>query len=362
MTDAPPQRVKVVSLRVGYKSATVDEFVERHALDVNRSGIYLQTAHPLPIGTKLKIEIRIASGQTVLVAFGRVVWKRDGTRASAVRPPGMGVRFIKLDEPSTKLLDELVSARPDAGLAYEEGLETESADVPRAVARLEGSKVGRRPLRSPVPGHPVRNATLMGIGGGAMFPPTEPAAEAPEDEELTVVTRLDDVLDELSEEAQGSEPEDTSTVIERPIPASHAPEAPKRQRGSRNRRTAGMLVALGTVTAGAFALTMHRPGLQSSRPVAVAASTSEAVQALPVSSASATPSVGLPSLPSETGPALADAAPVAPGPPAATATLAPDVRPKPPIVHRKPAGATTTAGGPSKPKWLLHPAKVDNPY
>ena len=56
------RRVKIVSLNVRYKSATVDEFIENHAHDVSRGGIYIKTANPFPPGTLLKFEIRLASG------------------------------------------------------------------------------------------------------------------------------------------------------------------------------------------------------------------------------------------------------------------------------------------------------------
>ena len=44
------RRVKIVSLNVRYKSATVDEFIENHAHDVSRGGIYIKTAQPVPPG------------------------------------------------------------------------------------------------------------------------------------------------------------------------------------------------------------------------------------------------------------------------------------------------------------------------
>ena len=44
------RRVKIVSLNVRYKSATVDEFIENHAHDVSRGGIYIKTANPFPPG------------------------------------------------------------------------------------------------------------------------------------------------------------------------------------------------------------------------------------------------------------------------------------------------------------------------
>ena len=52
-------RAKVLSMTVRYKSATVDEFIEHHAQDVSRGGIYIKTPSPFPPGTLLKFEIRI---------------------------------------------------------------------------------------------------------------------------------------------------------------------------------------------------------------------------------------------------------------------------------------------------------------
>ena len=43
-------RAKIVSLNVRYKSATVDEFIENHAHDVSRGGIYIKTANPFAAG------------------------------------------------------------------------------------------------------------------------------------------------------------------------------------------------------------------------------------------------------------------------------------------------------------------------
>src|SRR5262245_26033304 len=101
-------RAKIVSLNVRYKSATVDEFIENHSHDVSRGGIFIKTGQPFPAGTLLKFEIRIAGDRAVINGVGRVVWKRDPAQAAAERPAGMGVKFIKLDEPSRALIERLL--------------------------------------------------------------------------------------------------------------------------------------------------------------------------------------------------------------------------------------------------------------
>src|SRR5580700_10451647 len=121
------RRVKIVSLNVRYKSATVDEFIENHAHDVSRGGIYIKTGNPFAAGTLLKFEIRLASDQAVITGVGRVVWKRDPPLGSGDRPAGMGVKFIKVDEPSKIVIDRLVTTRSDAGRAFEAEPEAPSA-------------------------------------------------------------------------------------------------------------------------------------------------------------------------------------------------------------------------------------------
>ena len=101
-------RAKVLSMTVRYKSATVDEFIEHHASDVSRGGIYIKTPSPFPPGTLLKFEIRIADEQAVLSGVGRVVWKREPDGATTESPAGMGVKFIKIDDKSKGVIARLV--------------------------------------------------------------------------------------------------------------------------------------------------------------------------------------------------------------------------------------------------------------
>ena len=82
------RRVKIVSLNVRYKSATVDEFIENHSYDVSKGGIFIKTPTPFPPGTLLKFEIRLAADQAVIAGVGRVVWKREPGLSTQERPGG----------------------------------------------------------------------------------------------------------------------------------------------------------------------------------------------------------------------------------------------------------------------------------
>ncbi len=115
-------RAKIVSLNVRYKSATVDEFIDNHSHDVSKGGIFIKTPSPFPPGTLLKFEIRIAGDKAVIAGVGRVVWKRETSQSnSAEQPAGMGVKFIKIDDPSRAIIDRLVDTKGGARSAYDEG-------------------------------------------------------------------------------------------------------------------------------------------------------------------------------------------------------------------------------------------------
>ena len=143
-------RAKIVSLNVRYKSATVDEFIDNHASDVSKGGIFIKTSTPFPQGTLLKFEIRLAGDQSVIAGVGRVVWKRDPAAASGTtHPAGMGVKFIKLDDSSRAVIDKLVASREDAGSAFTSQLEGDTTQVDH---------------KAPVTGAGALKSTQLGIG------------------------------------------------------------------------------------------------------------------------------------------------------------------------------------------------------
>src|SRR5258708_15692959 len=164
------RRVKIVSLNVRYKSATVDEFIENHAHDVSRGGIYIKTANPFPSGTLLKFEIRLASDQTVITGVGRVVWQRDTVHGTSDRPSGMGVKFIKVDDTSKAIIDRLVTTKSDAGKAYES---EPDATIPQQTSRESAPRQQVPPPKASPPKAsvsgsastaPARKATAIGLG------------------------------------------------------------------------------------------------------------------------------------------------------------------------------------------------------
>jgi uncharacterized protein (TIGR02266 family) len=120
MADTRKDRRAPVSLKVRFKSATVDEFVEQYAMDISRGGIFIKSKSPMPIGTLLKFEFQLKDESRLIHGVGRVVWKRDGD-GGVDKPPGMGIKFIKMDPQSRSLVEQIVSQRGDAPGEFEQG-------------------------------------------------------------------------------------------------------------------------------------------------------------------------------------------------------------------------------------------------
>ncbi|MCH2109916.1 MAG: TIGR02266 family protein, partial [Polyangiaceae bacterium] len=169
-------------MTVRYRSATLGEFIEHHSYDVSRGGMFIKTPSPFPPGTLLKFQVRIADEQRVLQGVGRVVWKREKKNDHPNGPAGMGIKFIKIDEASQGLIEQLVENRG-------EDEESEFENPPS-----EDSTLTQEPL---------------------MFPEEQGELPAPEDQ--TVIKSAAELLDDAlrASQEEGEEGVTTSASLPR---------------------------------------------------------------------------------------------------------------------------------------------------
>ena len=194
-------RAKVLSMTVRYKSATLDEFIEHHSHDVSRGGMYIKTPQPFPPGTLLKFEVKIAADQRVMQGVGRVVWRRESEEASAEHPAGMGVKFIKLDDESKDIIDQLITARTGDISAFDEvAPETDSS---------QGALDGSAPASS---------------SNDGFFPKSGDGVQQPAPEDRTVMKQATELLQEALREVGGGSPSDSAM---RAAAQDVIPKAPK---------------------------------------------------------------------------------------------------------------------------------------
>ncbi|HET6340459.1 MAG TPA: TIGR02266 family protein [Polyangiales bacterium] len=109
MTEMRKDRRAPASLKVKYKSATVDDFIEQFGSDVSRGGIFIKTKKPLEAGALLKFEFQLQDGSAVLHGVGRVAWRRLEQQARPDLPAGMGIKFFKLSDHSRVVVERIES-------------------------------------------------------------------------------------------------------------------------------------------------------------------------------------------------------------------------------------------------------------
>src|SRR5215831_19042079 len=104
-----------VTLKIKFKSASLNQFIERYSVDVSRGGIFIRTKEPLPVGTQLKFEFQLQDASSLIAGEGTVVWIREHDPNRAGVAPGMGVRFDKLHQQSTQVLDRILAEKNKRG-------------------------------------------------------------------------------------------------------------------------------------------------------------------------------------------------------------------------------------------------------
>lgn len=118
MSDTRKDKRTPLSLKVRFKSATLDEFVEQYSNDISRGGLFIKSKKPMKVGTLLKFEFQLKDESPLIHGVGRVVWRREPDQGGAA---GMGIKFIKMDPESRAFVQKIVEERADAPGTFDEG-------------------------------------------------------------------------------------------------------------------------------------------------------------------------------------------------------------------------------------------------
>ena len=85
-----------VTLKIKFKSETLEQFIERYAVDVSQGGIFIRTKEPLAVGTQMKFEFQLRDASPLIAGEGTVVWTRENdARVTAL---GKFLRKSNMDE------------------------------------------------------------------------------------------------------------------------------------------------------------------------------------------------------------------------------------------------------------------------
>ena len=100
-----------VTLKIKFKSETLEQFIERYAVDVSQGGIFIRTKEPLAVGTQMKFEFQLRDASPLIAGEGTVVWTRENDPSRPAIAPGMGVRFDRLAEGSQQVLERILAEK-----------------------------------------------------------------------------------------------------------------------------------------------------------------------------------------------------------------------------------------------------------
>ena len=219
-----------IALKVRFKSATVSEFIDHYSQDISKGGIFIKSKSPMPVGTLLKFEFQLKDNSPLIQGVGRVVWKRDENPARPDQPPGMGIKFIKMDERSRMIVEKIVSGKPEGQDPFEEHAAFEaSAASPAAPVSASPAEAQDRPKISvprpkrQVQEEPKEPSASPEVGGAHLDFTVPPAVVQPE---IPKPETPKEVLVEAKPEPVAKEPAKPAPakVEEKPKPAEPAPK------------------------------------------------------------------------------------------------------------------------------------------
>jgi len=103
-----PSRRKSERVTINKEFESFDQFISEYVTNVSRSGAFIRTSTPLPIGTEVDLRFTVVlDGIETIEGLGEVV--RIDTD-----PPGMGVAFKQLNAYSARLIEKLLTTRSGA--------------------------------------------------------------------------------------------------------------------------------------------------------------------------------------------------------------------------------------------------------
>jgi type IV pilus assembly protein PilZ len=115
----------LLDLEVDYECE--DTYLFAYITDMSALGIFIRTNNPEPVGTRLHLRFTLPSAQKPLAVEGVATWinpYRPGDLNNI--SPGMGVRFVNLDEESHGRIVDLIRT-----IAYLDSDETEGYKRPQ---------------------------------------------------------------------------------------------------------------------------------------------------------------------------------------------------------------------------------------
>ena len=187
------------ALRVRFRADSVDEFIQQQAPNISSGGMFIKSKSPLARGTLMVFDFQLQDGSPLIKGVGRVVWARKPD-AAGNEPPGMGLKFIRVEPESLPTFKKIMAGKRGA------------AEGPKDVV----VQLGDEPLEGP---EPTVTTKPVGVDEAAFN-------KGPEESDLRATPRVDlmpsELLEKSSQQEAPAEPEASPAP---PEPAATPPAA-----------------------------------------------------------------------------------------------------------------------------------------
>ncbi len=105
----PGDRRLGVRCEVNRDFASVEEFITEYVSNLSRSGVFIRSDDPLPLGTRVSLRFTVILDELETIeGIGEVVRQVE---ASSEGPAGMGVVFTELTNYSRHLIERILVRR-----------------------------------------------------------------------------------------------------------------------------------------------------------------------------------------------------------------------------------------------------------
>lgn len=106
---SPVERRTEVRRTINREFASVDEFIAEYVNNISRSGVFIRSEDPLPVGTRVTLKFTVIMDELETIeGVGEV---KRVVPPGGPKPAGMGVVFTELTHYSRQLLERVLVRR-----------------------------------------------------------------------------------------------------------------------------------------------------------------------------------------------------------------------------------------------------------
>jgi uncharacterized protein (TIGR02266 family) len=193
---------------------SVSEFLDKHANDVSRGGIFVRNTQVLAVGCTVRLNLQLADGSTLLAGEGTVFWTREADPTRAESEPGMGIRFTRLTNESQRMLTHLLAEKTERERHEEHtAFDEDERTVVATQEELEAAATSGDAPSAPVEAMPALASVPLSVSAPVAAPPLRPR----------VSTR---VLASVPPAGYAAHAQPLAKVVPLPTPSAHVHAVP----------------------------------------------------------------------------------------------------------------------------------------